>query len=234
MDAFTSLDNCETGLNLPGSCLVVGATGSGKSLLVAHLLEQDCFSPRPAYVDIYFAEFQAQYAKLQSTLQARGVQVQLHQGSEVRLSDYPQLTLDQGDSASAQRIILIDDAGQSIASNTDIAKVVTQGRHRGLSLIATLHSLFYGSQANLRLISANVSYFLLLPSLRLQGQVQILDRQLQMQGRLYDAFLSVCEEGRTEANGGFAYLLLDVTNECSKLLRIRTNLTSQAAVVAYV
>ena len=210
-------------LKLPNHALFVGASMSGKTQLVMRLLKaaDQCFSPVPRTVLLFYDQWQPEYQMLKEQLQLRGIQMKTSQGGG-------SLTLDDLDHQAHQTLVIIDDASEATASSSSIAKIVTNGRHKNLSLWLIWHSLFSKHPAS-RIISQNVGYIFFLPSARLASQVHGLDGQLRLGGALSSAYSQAVEEPEWSNR----YLLLDLTVSTPSALRLRSRVHSPGSQILY-
>lgn len=200
-------------LQLPNHALFVGASMSGKTRLVLHLLSKiECLHPIPKTVLFLYDQYQNEYSAMKELLAAKGVVMILRQGSTLRLED-----LEKKDH---QTLVIIDDATEDTASSSDIAKITTNGRHLNTSLWLIWHSLF-SKHPQSRVISQNTSYLFFLPSVRLVSQLHTLDSQLRCKGALVSAYKQSLDDTSTEHR----YLLLDLAPLTPSTFRLRSGVT---------
>ena len=206
--------NWDMRLQLPNHALFVGASMSGKTRLVLHLLENiEILCPIPKTILFYYDQYQETYEGIKQMLAKKGVEMTLIEGSSVTLKD-----LEKKDH---QTLVIIDDATEQTASSNDIAKITTNGRHKNVSLWLIWHSLYSKHPAS-RLITQNVAYLFFLPSLRLVSQIHTLDSQLRFSGSIVSAYKQAIEEEDKEHR----YLLLDLAPNTPSDFRMRTDVTS--------
>lgn len=218
METLNSLD-VDPRLQLPNHAVFVGMSMSGKTRLVLRLLHSiERLEPVPKLVLFYYDQYQEVYAQLESSLRQRGVNLQLRQGSDVKICDFEKKT--------HQTLVIIDDATEETASSSHIAKMCTNGRHKNLSLWLIWHTLYSKHPAS-RLITQNLSYFFFLPSVRLTSQLQTLDSQLGMKGKLISAYKDATESCSLDHR----YLLLDLSPNAHSELRLRSQVHEDVQVV---
>lgn len=100
----------------------------GKTRLCLHLLTNpDIFNPKPKRILYYYDQFQPSYLDAKRKLAACGIEFILHKGC----SD---ISLDTIEKVDGQQIILIDDFSEETSSSKEIARIATNGRHKGISL----------------------------------------------------------------------------------------------------
>ena len=146
-----------------------------------------------------------------------GVKVELRQGF-----DAERLTLENIEASQAPTLLCLDDFSDKCARSDEIARIATNGRHKNITLLIILHSLFYKYPAS-RIIMGNTAYFFLFPSVRMLSQVGILGSQLGMRERLVQAYKQATEV-REEP---YRYLLIDMTPCTPDLLRLRSDIHRQ-------
>lgn len=207
------IPNFDPRLQLPGHGIFVGASMSGKTRLVLHLLQEiDILNPMPQTVIMYYDQYQPVYQEVQNQLAMKGVEMILREGARLKLED-----LEKRDH---QTLVIIDDATEETSSSMDIAKITTNGRHKNVSLWLIWHSLYSKHPAS-RLITQNVSYFFFLPSVRLVSQIHTLDSQLRYKGALVSAYNMA-----VNSDDEHRYLLLDLSSTTPNSLRLRSCVTN--------
>ena len=200
-------------LQLPNHALFVGASMSGKTRLVLHLLSKiETLCPIPRTVLFYYDQYQDQYEQLKSLLALKGVEMILREGSSLSLKDL--------EKKQHQTLIIIDDATEETASSPEIAKITTNGRHKNCSLWLIWHSLFSKHPAS-RMITQNVAYLFFLPSVRLTSQIYTLDGQLRYKGALVSAY----KQAVTNQEAEHRYLLVDLASATPSEFRLRSDVT---------
>ena len=206
--------NWDMRLQLPNHALFVGASMSGKTRLVLHLLENiETLCPVPKTILFYYDQYQDTYEEIKQSLAQKGVEMSLIEGSALSLKDL--------EKKEHQTLVIVDDATEETASSQDIAKITTNGRHKNVSLWLIWHSLYSKHPAS-RLITQNVSYLFFLPSLRLVSQIHTLDSQLRFKGSIVSAYKQAIEEEDKEHR----YLLLDLAPTTPSDFRLRSDVTS--------
>lgn len=200
-------------LQLPNHALFVGASMSGKTRLVLHLLENiETMCPVPKTILFYYDQHQDEYERIRQILATKGVEMNLIEGASLTLKD-----LEKKDH---QTLVIIDDATEETASSDHIAKITMNGRHKNVSLWLIWHSL-YTKHAASRMITQNVCYLFFLPSLRLISQIHTLDNQLRFSGTIVSAYKQAIEQDNKEHR----YLLLDLVPNTPSDFRLRSDVT---------
>lgn len=238
-----TLVNWSPGVRLPGSHLMfVGPTLSGKTTLFFHILLQKpaFFDPFPDCVEIRMETMQPIYALAKEKLSQRGVRVLFKKGcADMTIESYRALQTREGEN----RLVVVDDCAAESAASAEISRLVSNGRHVGVTLVLIWQSLFYSNKPESRQIAQNVSLVFALGSLRLKSQLSILGSQLCMRKALLAAFDQVCEkppyshpsqvekEEEEEKpllgkSRDFRYLAIDLRPFTPNNLRLRTNLHS--------
>ena len=186
---------------------------SGKTRLVLHLLSSiEVMDPIPRTILFFYDQYQDLYQEIKKSLALKGIQMILREGSVVKLDELEKQT--------HQTLVIIDDATEETASSMDIAKITTNGRHKNLSLWLIWHSL-YSKHAASRLITQNVSYIFLLPSVRLVSQIHRLDSQLGYKGGLVSAYKQAVDDDQEHR-----YLMLDLAPSTPTDFRLRSRITA--------
>ena len=122
MEVINKLD-VDSRLQLPNHAVFVGMSMSGKTRLVLSLLSDlDRLNPVPKTIYFYYDQYQTTYADTQRKLAQRDVQLILRRGSDVKLDDF--------EKDDHQSLVIIDDATEETASSNNVAKIVTNGRHK--------------------------------------------------------------------------------------------------------
>ena len=201
-------------LRLPSHALLVGASQSGKTRLALYLLSNPhLFEPKPQRILFYYDQFQESYLSAKASLAAdHGIELLLYKG-------LTSLSLDSIEKLPGQTILLIDDFSEETSGSTEIARIATNGRHLNLSLWLVWHSLFSKHPAS-RIITQNVNYIFLLPSLRLESQLGTFGVQLGMKKRLLDAYRA----SRNDMTQDHRYLLVDLGPNTPDILRLRSQI----------
>lgn len=213
-------------LDLSGHILVVGKTGAGKTYLTMRLLREasKVWQKAPAKVIIRFQTYQPIYAETKEAIEAEGqTKVELVEGVQAKLSDFPAAPSTPND---AHTILVIDDGSIHTSSSTEIAHLIVNARPRNVIVLLIWHAIYFNNPIA-RLVSSNVSYLFLLPSVRLNSQVATLDAQMQFHGLLRAAYAHICDE---EMNPD-RYLFVDLSSNVPSILRLRSKITSEAQTV---
>ena len=219
MDPLKTTTTFDLRLQLPNHALFVGASMSGKTTLALRLLYNiHRLHPMPKTIIFYYDQYQDSYLRLQQFLASKDIEMELRQGCK--------LSLDEIEKRDHQTLIIIDDATEETASSPDIAKITTNGRHKNVSLWLLWHSL-YSKHPSSRLITQNVGYIFLLPSVRLISQIHSLDTQMRMKGRLVAAYQHATDMSDRDER----YLLLDLTVTTPNAYRIRSSITKDVQAV---
>lgn len=192
-------------LKHPFTCLCSGPTGSGKTSLIADILEKQLISPKPDYVLWLYAEDQPLYKKMPG--------VHFHQGIPENLEDFFH--------TGKNNLLILDDLMLQATSDPRITKLFSVNRsHKGLSTICIVHNLFdQGTQ--MRTISLNTQYIIVFKNPRDNQQIATLARQMYPRKShfLIEAFQDATKDP-------FGYLLIDLKPTTPEFLRIRTSITS--------
>ena len=208
-------------LVLPNHALFAGASQSGKTTLCLHLLSNpQLFSPPPCRIIFCYDQLQASYTTFQQHLTAHGIDL-------VLFKDISGISLDTIEKLPRQTILVIDDFSEETSSSNEIARIVTNGRHKNLSCWLIWHSLFSKHAAS-RVICQNVRWFFFLPSLRLESQLRTFGGQLGLRQRLLAAFKDVQKQPIEQR-----YLMLDCGPNTPDMLRVRSRVDDSSMQYCY-
>ena len=189
----------------PFTCLCSGSTGSGKTSLIADILDKQLITPKPDYVLWLYAEDQPLYKNMPG--------VHFHQGIPDDLDDWFD--------ATKNNLLILDDLMLQATSDPKITKLFSVNRsHRSLSTICIVHNLFdQGTQ--MRTISLNTQYIIVFKNPRDNQQIATLARQMYPRKSQF-----LIEAFQDATKNPFGYLLIDLKPTTAEFLRIRTDITS--------
>ena len=196
-------------LQCPFTMLVVGASGSGKSVFTQTLLHNSSEimvnSPR-------------------RIVWCYGATTEMHPGIEYFQGLPTEDLLSEGN-----MIMIIDDLMQQAKSSSIVSDIFTKySRHNNITCICLLQNLFpKGSE--MRNISLNSNYIVLMKNSRDRAQIQHLARQ--MYPGQSSCLTRAYEDATRESYG---YLLLDFRNTTPEQLRIRSGMFPGDQMYAYV
>lgn len=200
-------------LKCPFTMLVAGPSGSGKSVFTTNCLrqaEEIMTNPPKRVVWCYGATGALPQGLLPST-------VEFHEGlpSEELLSE-------------GNMILILDDLMQEAKGSSIVSDIFTKYRHHNsITCICLLQNLFpKGSE--MRNISLNSNYIVLMKNTRDRAQITHLARQMYP-GK--SKCLTAAYEDAT--SDPFGYLLLDFHNSTPEQLRVRTGLFPGETMYAY-
>ena len=187
-------------LRTPFTCIMAGATGSGKTAFVLQLLRhhEALLDPLPGRV-IY------SYERYQSKLDG------VHGVEFVRESNY---VLRRGDNT----LLIIDDQMGGKASNLEKRSMV-DSHHLGVSVIFITQNLLEQSKAYCTM-ALNAQYLFLFKSPCTAQQVTTLARQLYPSSKSVQAFEDTY---RHATQNPFSYLMVDLKPDTPERLRVRAN-----------
>ena len=113
-------------LKHPFTCLCSGPTGSGKTSLIADILDKELIFSKPHYVLWLYAEDQPLYKKMPG--------VNFHQGIPDNLEDFFK--------TGKRNLLILDDLMLQATSDPRITKLFSVNRsHKSLSTICIVHNL---------------------------------------------------------------------------------------------
>lgn len=190
----------------PFTCIVSGPSGSGKTHLVRSILEAQnaAFNRSPKKILWAYGQWQELYSE-----PLKGVSVRYHENlpeEEDIISDKPEL-------------IVIDDLMSELTGDVNMTKLFTKwSHHHNIDVIFIVQNVFHKGK-EMRTISLNTHYFILLKNPRDGSQVINLARQLFPANTKY---LSESYEDATSKP--FGYLLIDCKPDTPDRFRVRTRI----------
>ena len=198
----------------PFTCMLAGPTSSGKTVLVRKIIENHPKTlwfkeSHPEVLKILWAygqwqEFYNENVKNCNIIYIDGLP------SEEEIDDInPQL-------------IIIDDLMTELADNKNLTKIFTKGsHHKNISIIFITQNIFHqGSQ--MRTISLNCHYFLLMKNPRDQGQITSLASQVYSKNK---KFLVEAYYDATKAQYG--YIRIDMKQSTPEKYRFQTRIVPE-------
>lgn len=146
------------------------------------------------------------------------------------LADIPGVKVVEGlppiDMIPANTLLVIDD--MQMSNLKDICTLFrVSSHHKNISVFFLVQNLFF-TNPYMHTISLNCSHFVLFKSLRDVNQINHLARQIFPNCRA--AFMKVYKE---VTKPSFAYLIIDLSQRCSPLTRIKTNIFNDKYYIAY-
>lgn len=147
--------------------ILSGSTQSGKSTLTSKIIERrlEIISPPIDDVLYLYTEYQP---KLFGELKQRVPSIQFHQG----------LPEDVGDELNRHRLVICDDLMTEISKSSEAINLFIRGsHHRNISIIFLVQNFFF---KNLRTLTMNSKYIVLMKNVRENGFASILGRQMNL------------------------------------------------------
>lgn len=195
----------------PCTTLVAGPTGSGKTVLVRKLLQDhanlfDNINTKELRVTWCYGQWQSSYSQPVPNVKI----------------DYVDGLVDQAYVQQKKpQIVVIDDLMTELGGDKNLANLFTKGSHHlGISVIFIVQNVFHQAP-QMRTISLNSHYMILLKNPRDKSQIVNLARQL------YPTNMKYLQEVYKDATSRpFGYLLLDLTPDTPEGMRCRTLITS--------
>ena len=197
-------------LKHPSIYLLVGATSSGKTSWIEKLILncQFIITPPPENIVFCYAEEQPIYEKLKLT---SPVPIKFHYGLSEELYN----------NISPNTLLLVDDLLQTTSRDLLLEITHRGSHHRLISLVLVAHNLF---DKQLRAISLQVQYLILMKTVRDFKQIQFLGQQLGIGKNLLKIYKAATREP-------FSYLFLDLRPETDNILRFRSNIFEDPSIL---
>lgn len=197
----------------PFSMMVCGPSQSGKTEFVRTLLEKKIFNEEFDRVLWLYGEYQTRYQD-----PIPGVIVEYIDGFD--------LDAIKSCEKNKHTLIVLDDMMEELGSNKEASKLFTRGvHHKNLSVVFIVQNIFFqGSQ--MRNISLNNQYFILMRSDRIVSQVytlgcQILPQSPKSMVKMYEKATDI----------PFGHLLIDLHPRTKKSLKFRSNIFSDFPII---
>lgn len=187
----------------PFSAIIAGSSGSGKTVLTRSLLSD------------YRAVTTIDKPRLK-VWWCHGQDQELHREEipGVDVTYFSEFVSDFGD--DKPDLVVYDDLMSEIAGNKALTDVFTKKRHHeNVSVVFIIQNLFFQSK-EMRTISLNCMYYILLKNPRDRLQLMVLGRQI-FPGSI-DFFARSVEDAFREP---FSHLVIDMTSQCDDKMRLR-------------
>jgi hypothetical protein len=197
----------------PFTALVAGPTGCGKTVLIRRILKNYEYLTTisgPLKVLWGYGQWQSCYSE-----PIDGVEIKYIDG-------LPSLTdLEE----EKPQLVIIDDLMSEVGNDKKVGNLFTKGSHHmGISVIFVVQNMFHqGSQ--MRTISLNSHYIIILKNPRDRSQVGHLGRQLFPSNGKY--FLEAFSDATSKPYG---YLCIDLTPSTPDKYRVRTRITPEETI----
>ena len=191
----------DTRLQHPFSCIIAGASGSGKTVFVTKLIEhvQSMINPPPEKIIWHYGEGQSLFETMPNVEFVEG------------LPDPKQYD------GTRRSLVIIDDLMNE--TNRSVTDLFTKGsHHRNLSAIHIVQNLFSRNKEH-RTISLNAHYLVIFKNPRNNSQILHLAKQAYPSGSkvLQEAFLDATSKP-------YGYLLLDFKQNTQEEYRLRSQI----------
>ena len=191
----------------PFTAIVAGPTGSGKTVLVRQILsehETTIANTQDISVLWLYGQWQSLYQKSVDNVKIKYVE------------GLPDVTdIKQGN----HTIVVIDDLMSELSGNKALTNLFTKGSHHlNLSVIFIVQNMFHHGK-EMRTISLNTNYYLLLKNPRDRLQIEHLARQM------FPGTKSFIRDAYKDAtNKPYGYLIIDCKSDTPEELRVRTRI----------
>ena len=192
----------------PFACMLAGPSQSGKSTLLAKILEsnQSLITPAPNKIVYCYARWSDGFNKLKTITPP----ILFHEG----LPDIDQFSVHDNN------VIVLDDLMSQVEKDKTMLELfTTDSHHSNISVFLITKNLFSQGKYS-RTISLNCQYLFILNNPRDKAQIYALARQMYPTN---PQFLIECYEDATSQEYG--YLLMDLTQSTENKYRIQSAIT---------
>lgn len=199
----------------PFCAIVAGPSGSGKTVLLRKILEYKSavFNKAPVKVVWCFGQMQDVYKK-----PVKNCAIQYFEGFPDR------------DTLCSLRpnLVIIDDLMSELTGDKDMADLFTKfSHHMNIDVVFVVQNIFHHGK-EMRTISLNCHYFLLLKNPRDRRQAMVLADQTFPGSR--DYFMTAYNDATSVPYG---YLILDLKPSTPDCLRVRTRILPSETIKGY-
>jgi hypothetical protein len=202
----------------PFTMMCVGATSSGKTTFVKHLLEniQSMTVEEPKQIIYCYSSFQDIYQDMAKKID----NLNFHEGLPSKL-----VVDELGDMAPS--LIVLDDLMEEVTNSKDMQKLFTQySHHKNISVIFISQNLYFVGKYS-KTINLNTHYIVLFKNPNLT-QIRILGQQLFPGGPNV-----VMEAYRDAVKEKYGYLFLDLHPNSDNDLIIRSHILPNQDLIIY-
>jgi hypothetical protein len=200
-------------LRHPFTCIVSGPSFSGKTILVRRILKNyknsiDIDVQNKLKIIWCYGQYQSLYEQ------------QISDDVDVKYFDY--LIKPEEISILKPHIIVIDDMMTEMTKNAELSDLFTKGSHHlDVSVIFIVQNIFHQGK-EMRNISLNSQYMILMKSFRNNSQIKQLEYQIF--GEKTKTFQKIYSDATSKP---YSYLLLDLKPDTPDKFRFRTRITEE-------
>jgi len=190
----------------PATILISGPTGSGKTILLRNLIEH--FNVTFTNLNKNFLNILWCYGQWQPLLNVSIPNVNIKYINE----------LPKEDKIKGYDIIIIDDLMNEMSKQANFENLfIKKSHHLNITVIFLVQNLFYNAK-NMRTISLNCKYMIIMKNPRDTQQIKYISRQV-FGNKKY--FIDAYSDATKEAYG---YIRIDLTPDTPDILRVTTHL----------
>ena len=204
----------------PASCIVAGASSSGKTSFIFELLKNDklMFKQIPRKIIYCYSTYQPLYDDMKKQVE----NIEFFEGLPGK-NDMDMWTVEP-----ALKFLIIDDLAQKASESIEICNPFTiYSHHHNFSVFFIVQNLFTGGKY-FRTISLNSHYFVLFNNQRDQLQIQTLAKQMFPGESNY--FMDAYKKAVLKKYG---YLLVDISPHSNPLYKLRTNIFPSETLIVF-
>lgn len=201
-------------LKAPFCMTISGATQSGKSTLTCKLIERRLEIIDPPIDDVLYLYTEYQPA-LFSKLKEKVPHIQFHEG----------LPDDIADEQNKHRLVICDDLMTEMAKSNDAINLFIRGsHHRNISIVFLIQNFFF---KNMRTLTLNSKYIVLMKNVRENGFASVLGRQMNGGKRNVDLEYAY----KDVMSRKYGYLVVDYDQNQNDKFRLRNSLFPEDMIV---
>lgn len=201
-------------LQAPFCMIISGSTQSGKSTLTSRIIERRLEIIEPPIDDVLYLYTEYQ-PKLFGELKEKVPHIQFHQG----------IPEDVGDDLNRHRLVICDDLMTEMSKSTDAVNLFIRGsHHRNISVLFLVQNFFF---KNLRTLTMNSKYIVLMKNVRENGFASVLGRQMNCGLKN----ITMDYAWKDTMSKRYGYLVIDYDQNQNDKCRFRSSLFPEEMIV---
>ena len=196
----------------PSTCIVIGASGSGKSWFTKRVLSQadKMFKEAPKKIIYCYGVYQPLFDMMKKEIST----ITFHEGLPNR-----EMLETWHMEEPGHKILILDDLMQKGANSEDIEATFTQFSHHLFYTVWFITQNSHNSGKHFRTISLNAHYLILFKNYRDENQIQTLGRQIFLNQLSF--FMSAYRKATSEK---YNPLIIDLSPHSNPEYKLRTHI----------